>query len=106
LSSAISTEASTRQSADESLSTAISAINASDFGKTVSTGLVNGTNKEFPLLESLVPGTEFVYLNGLLQSAGGDYTTVSDLQGNTARIDFVTAPKLGSSVQFAGNIVA
>ena len=88
------------------MSTAISAINASDFGKVGTTGVVNGTNKDFPLDDELVANTEFVYLNGLLQSAGDDYTVVTALGGNIAQINFVTAPKLGSTVQFAGNIVA
>jgi len=106
LSTALSTEASTRQSADESLSTAISAINASDFGKVSTTGAVNGTNKDFGLSSPLVPNTEFVYLNGVLQSAGGDYTVATNGGGNTIQITFVEAPKLGSTVQFAGNVVA
>jgi hypothetical protein len=108
LEGSISSETSSRVSADASLAAEISAINASDFGKVGTTGSVDGTNKEFPLSSVLVVNTEFVYLNGLLQKAGDDYTLVTNIAANpnTVRIDFVTAPKLGSSVQFAGNVVA
>jgi hypothetical protein len=90
------------------LAAEISAINASDFGKVGTTGSVDGTNKDFPLNSILVQNTEFVYLNGLLQSKGDDYSLSTNPMANpnTVMIQFNTAPKAGSTVQFAGNIVA
>ena len=104
--SEISTEASSRLSGDASLEFEISRINAADFGKLTTTVLVDGSNKDFTLSGTFVADTEFVYLNGLLQSQGDDYTLGADPLGNTNEIKFIVAPELGSTVKFAGSIVA
>lgn len=60
----------------------------------VPSGLINGSNKVFTLANTPTPGSEEVYLNGLLQhaGAGNDYT----ISGDT--ITFATAPLTGDVV--------
>jgi hypothetical protein len=60
----------------------------------VPTGAVNGANADFDLAQAHIAGSESVYLNGLLQNAGGsnDYTIAS------STITFNTAPASGDVV--------
>jgi hypothetical protein len=53
----------------------------------------------------VVVGTEFVYLNGLLQKSGDDYTYQTDGDGNIGQITFLYDPE-GGRVQIAGQVVA
>ena len=82
----------------------ISAINADEFGK-VTVPDADGLNKDFNVSSPLKSGSEFVYLNGLLQEESGDYTTTV-VNGEITQIKFNTAPKLGSKIAVAGNIIA
>ena len=91
----ISTEASSRTSADTSLAAAISAINVADFGRTFTTGTIDGTNKDFNLDDNIQTGTEFVYLNGQLLTVADDYTVSGTTPGIIGIIKFVNAPQLG-----------
>lgn len=58
-------------------------------------GAVNGVNTSFTLANTLVSGSEEVYLNGLLQEpgAGNDYTI------SGATITYLTAPVTGDRVR-------
>lgn len=58
-------------------------------------GTINGSNTDFVLAAAPMAGTEEVYLNGLLQDAGGanDYT----ISGDT--ISFNTAPIAGDKIR-------
>jgi len=59
----------------------------------VPTGAINGSNTSYTLATTYVNGAEQVYLNGLLQNAGGnDYT------GNGTTIVFTSAPQTGSVI--------
>ena len=107
LSTEISTEASTRASADASLSTAISAINANDFGRTVATQLAPNSSTYTLAGNGVVKDSEFVYVNGLLQLNGLDYTQTAAPANpnNTIAIVFQYDIENGS-VQVAGNVIA
>jgi hypothetical protein len=66
------------------------------------TGAIDGTNKAFVLASSAVAHTLMVYLNGLLQEVGDDYTFVA----GTSTFTFVDAPVVGDKVTvqyFAAN---
>jgi len=56
----------------------------------VPSGSINGTNKTFTLANTPVLGTEMVYLNGVLQNAGGN-----DYSINGATISMTAAPLTG-----------
>lgn len=58
-------------------------------------GSVNGSNTAFTLANTPTPGTEHVYLNGLLQEpgAGNDYTI------STNTITYLTAPISGDKIR-------
>ena len=102
LTSRVSTEESVRLSADNSLAAQISDITAADFNR------VDATLSDTIVLfnNSLVVGTEFIYLNGLLQSPDIDYVVeTSDTNGNTLSIKFNYDPE-GGRVQAAGQVVA
>ena len=107
ISEEISTEASSRTSADLSLATAISDINAADFGKTtIASGLITGTNKDFGLANEIKTGSELVYLNGLLLTVTDDYTVVGNTSQVIGTVSFLNAPQLGDKLTFAGQIIA
>ena len=54
----------------------------------------------------VIDGSEFIYLNGLLQMPGDDYTTVlNNTTGNIDAIEFTYDPENGR-VQAAGQVVA
>ncbi len=55
------------------------------------TGAIDGVNADFEL--PYAPTTLFLYLNGVLQTLGDDYT----LSGTT--ITFVTPPVIGDTIQ-------
>lgn len=57
-------------------------------------GSVNGSNTAFTLANTPIAGTESLYLNGLLQEAGGEDYSIS----GTA-ITFVTAPVTGDRIR-------
>lgn len=65
-------------------------------------GAIDGTNKAFVLASPAVEHTLMVYLNGLLQEVGDDYTFVA----GTSTFTFVDAPMIGDKVTvqyFAAN---
>jgi hypothetical protein len=66
------------------------------FKKVALTGTINGTNDEFTLASAVRTGSEAIYLNGLLQVVGDDYT----IAGTT--LTFVAAPEAGDKVAVYG----
>jgi hypothetical protein len=86
------------------LAAEISAINAADFGRVGVTQDPDNTRTDFPLSSDLEVGSEFVYLNGLLQEEVGDYTTTI-VNDEITNIVFNTAPKVGYKIAVAGNII-
>jgi hypothetical protein len=66
------------------------------FKKVAVTGTINGTNDEFALANAVRTGSEAIYLNGLLQVTGDDYTMV----GTT--LTFIAAPQAGDKVMVYG----
>lgn len=58
------------------------------------TGLVNGSNTVYTLANTPISGTECVYLNGLLQEAGGQDYSIS-----STTVTFVTAPVSGDRIR-------
>jgi hypothetical protein len=63
--------------------------------KEVPTGLINGENNVFTLGYNPIPGSEHLYLNGLLQDSGvdNDYTIVD------STITFYEAPMEGMTLK-------
>jgi hypothetical protein len=59
----------------------------------VPSGAIDGSNVTFTLAHTPIVGTECVFLNGLLQNAGGNDYTISG-----AVITFVLAPETGSVI--------
>ena len=103
----VNAEESRAQSAEASLATAISDINAADFGKTtIASGLITGTNKDFGLTNQIKTGSELVYLNGQLLTVTDDYTVVGNNSQVIGTVSFVNAPQLGDKLTFAGQIIA
>jgi hypothetical protein len=66
------------------------------FKKVALTGTVDGTNDEFTLASAVRTGSEAIYLNGLLQVVGDDYTVAG------ATLTFVAAPEAGDKVAAYG----
>jgi len=66
------------------------------FQKASYTGAINGTNDAFTLTNTVRANSETVYLNGLLQEAGVDYTC----DGNV--VTFTSAPQTGDKVVIYG----
>jgi hypothetical protein len=56
-------------------------------------GSVNGTNKVFTVAHAPLTGKDQVYLNGILQTRGSDYTISS------STITFTTAPATGDVIR-------
>lgn len=70
-------------------------VNAAKWvNKETPSGTVNGTNDTFTLAATPIAGSDHVYLNGLLQEAGGEDYTIT-----TNSIVFVTAPLTGSRIR-------
>jgi hypothetical protein len=78
------------------LSTQVSDFEAIYFKKASFSGSINGTNAAFTLSASVRVGSETVYLNGLLQEAGVDYTVAG------AVVTFGSAPQAGDKVVIYG----
>ena len=76
----------------DALAAQVSDFTAIYFKKATFTGLINGTNDQFTLASSVRGGSETVYLNGLLQEAGVDYTVAGDV------ITFTSVPQTGDKV--------
>jgi hypothetical protein len=76
----------------DALAAQVSDFTAIYFKKATFTGLINGTNDQFTLSSSVRGGSETVYLNGLLQEAGVDYTVAGDV------ITFTSVPHTGDKV--------
>ncbi len=76
----------------DALAAQVSDFTAIYFKKATFTGLINGTNDQFTLSSSVRGGSETVYLNGLLQEAGVDYTVAGDV------IAFTSVPQTGDKV--------
>jgi len=78
------------------LSTQVSDFQAIYFHKASFTGDINGMNAEFTLSAPVRSGSEVVYLNGLLQEAGVEYTVAGSV------VSFVAAPQSGDKVVIYG----
>lgn len=102
LASDLSTETSLRTSADASLEAEISAINVSDFNRVVAS---QENTYYWSLSSKLLDGSEFIYLNGLLQMPNDDYATDLDGDGYVIGVTFTYDPESGR-VQAAGQVVA
>jgi hypothetical protein len=89
----LSNEVSRAESAELSLTNAFKNI---FFKKAAVTGLINGENAVFTLGSAVRVGSEAIYLNGLLQVTGDDYT----IDGTT--LTFVAAPEAGDKVAVYG----
>jgi hypothetical protein len=89
----LSTEISRAESAELSLADDFTNI---FFKKAAVTGLINGENDVFTLGSAVRTGSEAIYLNGLLQVVGDDYT----IAGTT--LIFVAAPEAGDKVAVYG----
>ena len=63
---------------------------ANEFGLT---GVIDGANSGFTTSNSFITGTTKIYVNGLRQFLGTDYT---ELSGNT--ITFTTPPEIGDLI--------
>ena len=103
----ISTETSSRISADDSLAAAISAINFADFNRNTYTGSIDGSNNTFTFTHEMIAGSEFVYINGVLLENGSDYNTSTGVVGISSISFFPTnLPKPGDKLTIAGQIIA
>ena len=78
------------------VSTVVSDFEAIYFKKVAFTGAINNTNDAFTLTTSVRVNSETVYLNGLLQEAGVEYTVASGV------ITFASAPQTGDKVVIYG----
>ena len=78
------------------VSTVVSDFEAIYFKKVAFTGAINGINAGFTLTTSVRVSSETVYLNGLLQEAGVEYTVAGDV------ITFASAPQTGDKVVIYG----
>jgi hypothetical protein len=88
-------EVTARSAADSALDLRLDALESSAFvTREVPSGLIDGVNKVFTLANTPNPGSEQVFLNGVLQEAGvsGDYT----ISGST--ITFGEAPTVPFSI--------
>ena len=80
--------------ASGAVTVAANIIREADFvTREVPSGTINGSNTAFTLANTPVVGTEHVYLNGLLQNAGGVDYSIS----GTA-ITYTTAPQTGDTL--------
>lgn len=68
------------------------------FDREVPSGAIDGKNNTFVLLNSPIPFSEHVYLNGLLQEPGRDYT----LSGNLIIFNHNSLPEEGDLLQASG----
>jgi hypothetical protein len=89
----LSTEISRAESAELSLADDFENIY---FKKVAVAGTVDGTNDEFTLASTVRTDSEVIYLNGLLQVIGDDYTI------DGATLTFVAAPETGDKVAAYG----
>ena len=78
------------------LSAQVSDFQAIYFHKSSFSGAINGSNAEFTLSAPVRSGSEVVYLNGLLQEAGVEYTVAGSV------VSFTTAPQTGDKVVIYG----
>jgi hypothetical protein len=96
----MSSEVADRIAADSSLATAFANIYAK---KVAVAGTIDGTNVTFTFSDALRSSSEAVYLNGLLQIAGDDYTlTNSGTSSMCIGVVFDEAPAAGSKVTAYG----
>ena len=54
----------------------------------------------------IIVGTEFVYLNGVLQESPGDYTYATQSDGYISTITFGATPSSTDKLTIAGQIIA
>lgn len=62
----------------------------------VPTGVIDGSNTIFTSSQDYMPGTLQVFLNGLFQAEGGDFTETDPASGT---FTFVEPPWVGDSIQ-------
>lgn len=77
-----------------SFRTAIGVTGGTNVIRETPSGTVNGSNVTFTLAHTPTSGTEHLYLNGLLQEAGGEDYSIS-----SATITFTTAPVSGDRIR-------
>ena len=80
----------------DALAAQVSDFTAIYFKKASFSGSINGTNADFTLADAVRSGSETVYLNGLLQEAGVEYTVAGNV------ITFATSPSNGDKVVIYG----
>jgi hypothetical protein len=99
LSADLSTEISRAESAELSIATDFANIYVKKNGVV---GVANGTLKVFTFANPVRVNSEAVYLNGLLQSVGDDYTVAANGAGLITGIEFIVAPDVDSTVKSYG----
>jgi hypothetical protein len=87
-------EAQARLAADNQM---FDSLSMTYFQKLALTGDVDGINAQFDFAVSIMSNSEAIYLNGLLLTAGEDYT----ITDNTY-ITFNNAPQVGDKVKAYG----
>jgi hypothetical protein len=98
LSADLSTEVSRAESAELSIATDFANIYVKKNGVV---GVANGTLTTFTFANAVRINSEALYLNGILQSVGDDYT-VSISEGFVTGVEFIVAPDVDSSVKSYG----
>jgi hypothetical protein len=80
----------------DALAAQVSDFTAIYFKKASFSGAIDGTNADFTLADAVRSESETVYLNGLLQEAGVEYTVAGNV------ITFATSPSNGDKVVIYG----
>jgi hypothetical protein len=96
---AVSSEESRALAAELSLATNFANIYAK---KVAVSGSIDGSNDTFTLASAVRANSEVIYLNGLLQIVGDDYTATTNGQGLVTGVEFIQAPGAGSKVNAYG----
>ena len=92
----ISAEVSRAQSAELQINQNIESVATTYYQKLALTGDVDGTNVQFDFAVAIYNNSESIYLNGLLLTAGEDYTT------DNVSVIFINAPQVGDRVKAYG----
>jgi hypothetical protein len=95
----LSSEVSRAESAELSIATDFANIYVK---KNAVVGVANGTLKAFTFANAVRVNSEALYLNGILQSVGDDYTVTTNVSGLITGIEFIVAPDVDSSVKSYG----
>jgi hypothetical protein len=97
LTTRISTEESVRASVDSSINTRLNNFNGGSLQSVVFSGSINGTNKTYTNTTTDLSNATLtqVFLNGLLQESGEEYTISL---GASSTLTFTDAPETGSKI--------